>query len=245
MNTFSVSIKPFGKQAILIEWPNEVNEAILNDILQFEHHLKKNCLDMALWECIPSYNSITLVALKEPIDFKSLERNVFKWYAEIKNVSLAQRYLWRLPVCYDTDFGMDLEEVAGHLGHTIDKIIALHTAQQYTVYGIGFLPGFMYLGGLPKALEISRKETPRLKVPQGAVGLASRQTGIYPQESPGGWNIIGNCPVTIFNVENDPPCFVGMGDKIQFYAISKAEYDLYKIENEVGVFKLEKQELDA
>ena len=147
--------------------------------------------------------------------------------------------------CYDISLGIDLEDVSERLQLSQEELVFMHTNQQYTVYGIGFLPGFMYLGGLPKALEIPRKETPRLKVPQGAVGLASRQTGIYPQESPGGWNIIGNCPVTIFNVHNAPPCFVNMGDKIQFYPISKAEYDLHKIENEVGVFKLEKQELDG
>ena len=84
-----------------------------------------------------------------------------------------------------------------------------------------------------------------MQVEKGAVGLAGKQTGLYPQESPGGWNIIGNCSVPIFDVKNEPPCFINMGDKIQFHSISRAEYDLYKIEGEVGIYQLEKIEIDA
>jgi len=124
-------------------------------------------------------------------------------------------------------------------------LIQLHASQQYTVYGIGFLPGFMYLGGLPKDIEVPRRSSPRLQVAKGAVGIAGKQTGIYPQESPGGWNIIGNCPVDMFNVDRDKPCFVSVGDQIQFYSISKAEYDLRTIEGELGIFKLQKEKIDA
>ena len=138
-----------------------------------------------------------------------------------------------------------MEELAEKLGMSVDEVIQLHTTSRYTVYGIGFLPGFMYLGGLPSDLEIPRRSEPRLQVRQGAVGLAGKQTGIYPQESPGGWNIIGNCSVSMFSSKNDPPCFVNVGDKVQFHAIEKAEYDLHKIEGEVGIYKLEKTVLDA
>ena len=103
----------------------------------------------------------------------------------------------------------------------------------------------MYLGGLPASLEIPRRAEPRLKVPKGSVGLASKQTGIYPQESPGGWNIIGNCPVDLFDPKKDDPCFVKVGDKIQFERISKAEYKLHKIEGEVGIYEPEKVVLNA
>lgn len=245
MNAYPISIKPFGKHALIVEWPDQVEEAILKDILQFNHHLKEHCLEGEHWELIPSYNSLTLVDIAHSMDFEMLKPQLLQWYDQLGKAVLEHRFLWRLPVCYDEEFGIDLAEVSLQLGKSVENIIALHTEQIYTVYGIGFLPGFMYLGGLPKALEIPRKEVPRLKVANGAVGLASRQTGIYPQQSPGGWNIIGNCPVKMFNTEQDPPCFVSMGDKIQFYPISKAEHELFKIENEVGVFKLEKQQIDA
>ena len=103
----------------------------------------------------------------------------------------------------------------------------------------------MYLGGLPKALEIPRRKEPRLHVVKGSVGLAAKQTGVYPQDSTGGWNIIGRCPIPIFNAKAVKHCFVNVGDKIMFYQITRAEYDLRKIEGEVGIYTPEKVTLDA
>ncbi|MEP3210214.1 MAG: 5-oxoprolinase subunit PxpB [Maribacter sp.] len=245
MSDFSISIRPFGVHAILVEWPNKVDEAILNDILKFANYLESNCLDVAKWEIVAAYNSVTLILRQEPIDFDRLKNRLKQWHAECGDSKPKQKYLWRLPVCYDLEFGIDLEEVAKKLALKVPELIQQHTENVYTVYGIGFLPGFMYLGGLPKSLEIARKATPRLKVQKGAVGLAGKQTGIYPQESPGGWNIIGNCSVPMFNAKDENPCFVNVGDKVQFYAIERAEYDLHKIEGEVGIYKLEKTEWNA
>ena len=150
-----------------------------------------------------------------------------------------------MPVCYDTDFGIDIEEVAINLKTSVSEVIKRHTSNEYTVYGIGFLPGFMYLGGLPENMESKRRAIPRLKVRKGAVGLAGKQTGIYPQESPGGWNIIGNCPIPIFNIKSEEPCFVQVGDKIKFTPISRAAYELHKIESEIGIYKPIKIVLNA
>jgi len=238
-------MQSFGVHAILVEWPNKVDENILDDILAFIQDLKKNRLDEKEWELVPSYNSLTLIQRAKPIDFEPFCKNLQEWYNNKGKTKAAQKFLWRLPVCYDLDFGIDLQEVSEVLNISISEIILMHTSNIYTVYSIGFLPGFMYLGGLPKALETSRKTTPRLKIEKGAVGLAGKQTGLYPQESPGGWNIIGNCSVSIFNAKNEPPCFVNVGDKIQFNSISRAEYDLHKIEGEVGIYQLEKIEVDA
>jgi len=245
VSNYSLSIRPFGVHAILVEWPNDVQEAILDDILRFTTYLESNCLNVKKWEIVPAYNSITLILREKPIDFDQLKQRLGRWYLESDTVKARQRYLWRLPVCYDLEFGIDLIEVSEKLQMSVPEVIQAHTTHEYTVYGIGFLPGFMYLGGLPLHLEVPRKATPRLKVKKGAVGLASKQTGIYPQESPGGWNIIGNCPVPMFNPKSDNPCFVSVGDKVQFYPIEHAEHDLRKIESEVGIYKLEKTEWDA
>jgi len=156
-----------------------------------------------------------------------------------------ERNLWKLPVCYDSEFGPDLKETAEKLFVSESELIKLHTSHTYTVYGIGFLPGFMYLGGLPKNLETKRRATPRLHVDKGSVGLAGRQTGIYPQNSPGGWNIIGRCPVPMFNLNVKDPCFVNVGDAIQFVPIDKATFDLKIIEAEVGIYQPEKIAMDA
>lgn len=245
MKNYSISIRPFGVHTVLVEWPNQVEEDILNDILQFMRYLRTNCLDEKRWEMIPAYNSLTLLYRQEPINFFDFSRKLTDWYTLRDEVHLADRYLWKLPVCYDLDFGIDLIEVSTTLNKSTDEIVALHTESVYTVYGIGFLPGFMYLGGLPESLEIPRKSIPRAKVQKGSVGLAGKQTGIYPQVSPGGWNIIGNCSVPMFDVSKENPCFVNIGDKVQFYSIERAEYDLHKIEGEVGIYKLEKVKLDA
>ncbi|WP_339705278.1 5-oxoprolinase subunit PxpB [uncultured Kriegella sp.] len=241
MSNYSISIRPYGVHTVLVEWPNKVEEAILDDILLFMRHLRTNCLDETFWEMIPAYNSLTLLYRKDPIDFLAFSQTLHDWYSNKEEAVLPQKYLWKLPVCYDLDFGIDLKEISDVLDLSIENIIALHTKSPYTVYGIGFLPGFMYLGGLPKELEVPRKAQPRARVQKGAVGLASRQTGIYPQISPGGWNIIGNCSVAMFDASKENPCFVNIGDKVQFYAIERAEYDLHKIEGEVGIYKLEKE----
>ncbi|KQC28986.1 5-oxoprolinase subunit PxpB [Flagellimonas eckloniae] len=243
MNKYPITIKPFGENAVLIEWPNKVEEVILDDILRFQAFLQLEIEND--WEFIPAYNSLTLINLKTKIDFSTIEKQLLKMHKDSDSTSKRQNYLWKLPVCYDLEFGIDLEELSKELKMSIEELIKMHSSHEYIVYGIGFLPGFMYLGGLPKSLETQRKSEPRLKVEKGAVGLAGKQTGIYPQESPGGWNIIGNCPIPVFNLKSEEPCFVSVGDKIKFEAIPRAEYELHKIEGEVGIYTPEKIVLNA
>lgn len=228
-----------------MEWPARVEETILYDILVFTDYLKTDCLDTKVWEFVPAYNSLTLICRHKIENAVALIDQLSSWHEKIKGHLPLKRQLWRLPVCYEAEFGIDLQEVAEKLELTPAQLIELHTNEIYTVYGIGFLPGFMYLGGLPQKLEIPRRASPRLQVPEGSVGLAGKQTGIYPQESPGGWNIIGNCPIPIFNVEKSEPCFVSIGDQIQFYPINRAAYDLHKIEAEVGIYNIEKSVVDV
>ena len=245
MNSPEINIKPFGVHSVLIEWPNEVSEHILETIIGFQTYIRLNMLTEKDWEMVPSYNSLLLVNRKKTIDFEKISKDINVGYSKLKESEKPERYLWRLPVSYDLEFGLDLEEVAKKLNKSIPEIIAMHTGTTYTVYSIGFLPGFMYLGGILKELEVPRKPTPRAKVIKGAVGIAGKQAGIYPQESPGGWNIIGNCTVPIFDATKENPCFVNVGDKIEFYEISRAEHDLHKIEAEVGIYKPEKINLNA
>ena len=243
MKDYPLKIRSFGENAMLIEWPNEVSESILNEVLQFEKFVKAKLPQD--FEFVPAYNSLTLINFSGIKNQQELGNNLLDWHKNLPISDSVERFLWKLPVCYDLEFGLDLVETSESLGFSNEELIAEHTSHQYTVYGIGFLPGFMYLGGLPKTLETVRKEEPRLKVKKGSVGLAGKQTGIYPQESPGGWNIIGNCPIPIFNAQNEEPCLIRVGDKVQFQSISKAEYDLYKIKGEVGIFNPEKIGLDV
>ena len=244
MSSHPISIRPFGEHAILMEWPNEVSELILFDIIDFVESFKLDFPNSQDWELVPAYNSVALIYRKDKIDFSKARYQLQECYKIRKASGPPQRYLWKLPVCYDLEYRIDLEDTASTLDCSIKEIMEAHTQNIYTVYGIGFLPGFMYLGGLPKDLETPRRSVPRLNVSKGSVGLAGKQTGIYPQDSPGGWNIIGNCPITLFNANLENPCFVSMGDQIQFYAINRAEYDLHKIETEIGIFNLDKIKID-
>ena len=137
---------------------------------------------------------------------------------------------------------MDLDEISKEKGLTKQEIIQLHSETIYTVYFIGFLPGFLYLGGLDESLHMPRKSSPRLQIIKGAVAIGENQTGVYPSSSPGGWNIIGNSPINFFDVTKDKPCFAKAGDKIQFRSISYKQHSdltvlvkeaVYQIESEV------------
>ena len=133
---------------------------------------------------------------------------------------------------YDLKFGIDLEEMALKSKLSIDEIRSRHAAKTYTVFFLGFLPGFLYLGGLHSDLFFDRKPTPRLKVPRGAVAIGGKQTGVYPCSSPGGWNLLGKTPIQFFDSTKKQPCFAKAGDQIKFKPISLAKF--YQLEKEVA-----------
>ncbi len=134
----------------------------------------------------------------------------------------------KIPVCYGGELGPDIELVAQHNNLTTDEVIEIHTEAEYLVYMIGFAPGFPYLGGMSEKIAAPRKESPRLKIPAGSVGIAGSQTGIYPIETPGGWQLIGQTPLKLFDLDQDPPTLLRAGDKIRFHPISTAEFEKLK-----------------
>lgn len=241
MNPPPFRIKPFGPNAVLLEWPPRLELEILFDILGFADFLKQGLLQEPDWEYVPIYHSLTLISRGHPIEFGKLETALKAWYEDYPGPKGVQTQHWELPVCYDPEFGLDLERAAQTLNMEPETLIRKHGEPTYRVFGIGFLPGFLYLGGVPEELRLPRLPAPRPRVPQGSVGLADRQTGIYPQESPGGWNILGKCPLPLFDPKREPPSFIGLGDSIRFRAVSRAEFDLHRIEAEVGVYDYKKK----
>jgi inhibitor of KinA len=133
-----------------------------------------------------------------------------------------------IPVCYDKEFGLDLNEISSEKQMSVEELIELHSKVIYDVIFIGFAPGFPFLAGLDERLHFPRKSSPRLKVPQGSVGIAGKQTGIYPLESPGGWQIIGRTPVRLFTISDDQPTLLQTGDQVKFYPISLKEFNARK-----------------
>ncbi|MGB5653373.1 MAG: 5-oxoprolinase subunit PxpB [Robiginitalea sp.] len=230
------TIKPFGQTALLLEWPKRVEVDILMDILGFREYLLKRHLLGPDWELTPVYHSLTLINRSDPAAIRAIIELLPKWYSSLPAHHTPETQYWELPVCYEAALAPDLIEVSEKLGMDPQEVIEAHTGQPYRVYGIGFLPGFLYLGGVPEVLKLERRAEPRLHVDKGSVGLAGAQTGIYPQVSPGGWHIIGSCPVPLFTPDKTPPCVVAPGDQVRFRAVERAEYDLHKLESEIGIY---------
>lgn len=215
----------YGEKALLIQFKDEISLEIHQQVKSCYLHLKHKEL-RGVEALIPAYNSLTILFDQDVVEQNTLKQIIAKIDFKISEEVLEHQKTLTIPVCYDLDLGWDLEATAKTLQLSIEEVIKLHTAKPYLVYMLGFTPGFMYLGGLNKQLHIPRKNTPRLKIPAGAVGLADQQTGIYPMETPGGWQIIGQTPLSLFSKEK--PALVEMGDLVQFKAISKKEFDRLK-----------------
>ncbi|EAR12730.1 Allophanate hydrolase subunit 1 [Polaribacter irgensii 23-P] len=225
-----ITYKPFGDAAILIAWDAEISISISNDILEFQQKIKA-LKDDNIVDVIMGYSSLTVVFKKRKMEYLNAVKSLKKTYFSECNALKKMPFIWEIPVCYDLEFGIDLQEMAKKVNLEVSEIIKLHSQERYRVYFIGFLPGFLYLGGLQKQLFNERKANPRLHVPKGAVAIGGEQTGVYPTESAGGWNIIGKTPINFFNINKDNPCFAKAGDFIKFVAIDKHQF--LQIEKEV------------
>jgi inhibitor of KinA len=166
VKSYPISIKPYGERAVLVEWPKEVSESILADILDFMDAFKE--LKIPGWEMSVAYNTLTMVYNQDHIDFEDTKNMILECHEkQAKSKTERIQHLWTLPVCYDLEFGMDLEEASKVLGLSPEALIEQHTSYQYVVYGIGFLPGFLYLGGLPSHLEIPPSYRAKIKGSEG------------------------------------------------------------------------------
>jgi len=242
--TFNLTYKPYGARAILIEWPAVIDEVILKDIIRFSDVIeRKNIKEIV--EIKTAYNSLLVI-------YESVCRNYENEVEKLKNYYFSKGFeydnmskLWKIPVCYDAVFGIDLEAISLAKNISKEAIIERHSQVNYTVFFIGFLPGFLYLGGLDELLYFPRKETPKLSVKKGAVAIGGNQTGVYPNESPGGWNIIGNTPISFFDIEKSNPCFAKSGDCIKFHSVTIKEYHNIKKLVDTGVYQMESEVIDG
>ena len=229
MSSFHLTYKPYGISAILIEWPAKIQENIIIDIVAYENKILKKS---GVADTIVAYHSL-LIKYAVPIaDYVSTILELQELYASTRLLKKQVHQLWQIPVCYHVSFGIDLEEIACKKKCSVSEIIRLHTERDYLVYFIGFQPGFLYLGGLHQNLHVPRKSNPKVRVDKGSVGIGGSQTGIYPQNSSGGWNIIGKSPLNFFDINASEPCFAKPGDRIQFVSVDI--HTFYQIEREVA-----------
>ena len=232
-----LTYKTFGKNAILIEWPAIISEEILADIIAYKSKIERL---LKLQDIVVGYNSILLVYNFEIVKFQSKVAFLKELYFQKGVTSTIPGTHWRVPVCYDPRFGVDLAFVSKHKNMSIETLVQRHTEVVYKVFFIGFLPGFLYLGGLNSEIAMPRKKTPRLRVPKGAVAIGGNQTGVYPAESSGGWNIIGNSPLPFFEIDKITPCFAKTGDAISFESVSFDVYTSIKAQIENNTYQLKK-----
>lgn len=217
-------IIPYGNRAILINFDQRIDPEINQAVIQLSQ-----AIEAADWPgvqyLIPAYCSLTLAYDPSLTTYTTLKKAI----EALQEVSLVpsneghRRIV--IPVCYEEYFAWDLADIAKTTQLSPEEVIRLHTSTTFRVYMLGFLPGFVYMGRLPEALQCKRKTTPRLKVPAQAVALAGFQTGIYPSEAPGGWQIVGKTPVTVFDPRLEDPFLFRAGDSVSFRAISRKEFE--------------------
>ena len=226
----------YNEHSILIEWPPIIDENTLNSVLIFKNNILNHYTKLKV-EVIYTYCSILVIYdfTIDNINDRFIElKSIFNTKGSVLNF---ESKVWEIPVCYDKEFGSDIEAYCRQKHITESEMIALHTSSIYKVYFIGFLPGFLYLGGLDSRLHLDRKNTPDLNVKKGSVAIGGKQTGIYPQDSPGGWHVIGKTPVELFNPSGQPPCLIQPGDAVKFVAIDK--HTFVDIENQISDSKFQ------
>ena len=217
-----------GDHAIQFFLPPKLDPQVTAEIKSFHAFIVAQQLN-EIKDCIPSYHTLTLIydieLMNAPIDFANdlIEKFVRQRKTEI--VTKDVNKIIEVPVCYDESFGIDLISMSSKLKLGIAEIIKIHTQKIYQVYCLGFMPGFAYMGDVPVEIQFPRHPQPRQNVAAGSVGIAGAQTGIYPMQSPGGWQIIGRTPLKIF--DKDPAILskFNMGDQIKFYSITHTEFD--------------------
>ncbi len=205
-----------------IELSAEINDRVLALAESLQSHPIAGVL-----EWTPSCSELLVIYNPLSISFQSLSRTLSKRMKRNATPQSEQR-LQEIPVCYCEEFAPDLSLAAEHCGMNEAELIRRHCAPIYRVYMLGFSPGFCYLGGLDPCLAIPRLKEPRLNVPAGSVGIAEAQTGIYSLESPGGWSLIGRCPLSLFSPDKEPFFRIKAGDRIRFFPINVKEFQAFQ-----------------
>ncbi|MEI9944304.1 MAG: 5-oxoprolinase subunit PxpB [Chitinophagaceae bacterium] len=226
--TATYRVFPLGDSAFTIDFGNFIDISVNKKVISLFNYLQKEKLENIL-EVVPAYSSLTIyydvlgIKKKYPgqraceLMKKTLEEILLKNIPGENDASTVTR----IPVLYD---GEDLLFISQEKNITVDEIIQIHSATNYRVYMLGFLPGFAYMGEVDERIAAPRKQQPRLKVEAGSVGIAGKQTGIYPSASPGGWQIIGRTPLKLFDATKENPTLLKAGDMVQFYSITKDEF---------------------
>jgi inhibitor of KinA len=226
------SITPLGDSALTISFGNTIDPEINARVLSAFHQLKEKSIPF-IKDLVPAYASLSVLYDVAAIRHRAHTSSAFNFMKEkletvlesfTESVPVSTRTI-TIPVCYDVSLAQDLESLARQKALSTDELIRIHTGTTYRVYMLGFLPGFPYMGTVPEQIAAPRKTQPALRIPAGSIGIAGLQTGIYPFESPGGWNIIGRTPINMFDTNREQPTYLQPGDEVKFIPITLDEWN--------------------
>ncbi len=237
-----MDIIPLGDSALIVrvrEQFDDAPEETLDEVLRSCQKLRKAAIPGVI-ELAPAYTSVAVFF--DPITIarsSGTPDKVFDWLAtriraaiagmgRVVRIKRSPSRVVQIPVCYDTEFAPDLDDVARHAQISAKEVVDLHSAAEYRVACIGFVPGFPFLAGLPEKLATPRRDIPRKEISSGSVGIGGAQTGIYPLRSPGGWNLIGRTPLKLFDPTKNPPAALHPGDRVRFRVITREEFKSFK-----------------
>lgn len=214
---------PAGDKVIIVEFGNEISQEINNKVMAL-YHVLSNSHIKGIEELIPTYRSLMVQYNPAQVVYKELIDLLKRLCKNLNEDKLPKQKIIKVPVIYGQEFGPDIEFVARHNKISVKEVIQIHSSNDYLIYMLGFTPGFPYLGGMCEKIETPRLQTPRTKIPGGSVGIAGKQTGIYPIESPGGWQLIGRTPIKLYDPYRKPPILLKAGDFIRFVSVGLEEY---------------------
>lgn len=226
-----------GDNAIQMEFGNEISKQINAKIRSTIDEIEKSKIE-GIIEMIPTYRSITITYDPCVVRYKNLVEKL-KEFEKSENAGESETVrIVEIPTCYGGEYGPDIKFISEHAGLSEEEVIDIHTGTDYLVYMLGFAPGFTYLGGLDERIATPRLSSPRLKIPAGSVGIAGTQTGTYPSDSPGGWQLLGRTPLKLYDKESEPPVFINAGDYIRYIKISEEEYKSIEEQVNNGSYKV-------
>ncbi len=224
MNDLKVQISIVGENSLIIYISQAPDEGTIQKIALINRQLHEK-LNKFIIDSIPSYISLLVTWDYLIIDYMNFKKKLVEC---LKNIafenSTIKRDILKVPVYYSNVTGPDLENLAHQKHISTKELIEIHQNREYLVYAIGFAPGFAYLGNVDEKIAAPRKSTPRVKIPAGSVGIADQQTAIYPNSSPGGWNIIGRCPLELFKIGKDNDFRFSVADRVRFFSIDRNKY---------------------
>lgn len=222
-----MKIIPLGDSAVIIQFDSNISLPALHKVSALAAHLKEYPFP-GMVEYVPAFTTVTIYYNPIQLSYKDVCLVLEQILSEHYDTFEIAPNTMEIPVCYGDEYGPDLKFVAEHNGLTEEEVIQIHSDAEYLVYMIGFAPGFPYLGGMSEKIGAPRRSSPRFSIPAGTVGIAGMQTGVYPLETPGGWQLIGRTPLSLFRPNDSSPSLLQAGDIVRFKPISREEYEQLK-----------------